>query len=82
MCIRDSPEDVRRTAQIQTVELGADEAAGQRKLSAVFSVDDGRVSVLAATGEFDRTKPLTLLLQHPIEAAKDITCLLYTSRCV
>ncbi|MGN6151949.1 MAG: FixH family protein [Lysobacteraceae bacterium] len=67
------PEDVRRTAQIQTVELGADEAAAQRKLSAVFSVDEGRVSVLVATGDFDRAKPLTLLLQHPIEAAKDIT---------
>lgn len=67
------PEDVRRTAQIQTVELGADEAAAQRKLSAVFSVDEGRVAVLVATGEFDRSKPLTLLLQHPIEAAKDVT---------
>ena len=67
------PEEVRRTAQIQTAELGADEAAAQRRLSAVFSVDDGRVSVLVATGDFDRTKPLTLLLQHPIEAAQDIS---------
>ncbi|MBW8851287.1 MAG: FixH family protein [Xanthomonadales bacterium] len=67
------PEDVRRTAQVQTVELGADEAAAKRKLTAVLSLQEDAVEVLPATGEFDRRQPLTLLLQHPIEAAKDVT---------
>lgn len=67
------PEDVRRTAQVQTVELGADEAAAKRKLSAVLSVQEDAIEVLPATGDFDRGKPLVLLLQHPIEAAKDVT---------
>lgn len=67
------PEEVRRTAQVQTVELGADEAAAKRKLSAVLSLQEDAVEVLPATGDFDRKQPLTLLLQHPIEAAKDVT---------
>ena len=66
------PDDVRRTAQIQTTELGPDERAAERGLSAVFSVQEDAVDVLVATGDFDRTKPLTLSLQHPVEAAQDI----------
>ena len=67
------PEEVRRTAQVQTVELGADEAAAKRKLTAVLSLQEDAVEVLPATGDFDRGKPLVLLLQHPIEAAKDVS---------
>ena len=67
------PEDVRRTAQVQTAELGADEAAAKRKLTAVLSLQEDAIEVLPATGDFDRQQPLTLLLQHPIEAAKDVT---------
>jgi uncharacterized protein len=67
------PDDVRRTAQIQTVELGPDERAAEAGLSAVFSVQEGAIDVLVATGAFDRTRPLTLSLQHPVEAAQDIT---------
>lgn len=66
------PDEVRRTAQIQTTELGPDERAAERKLSAVFSVQEDAVEVLVATGDFDRAKPLTLSLQHPVEAAQDI----------
>lgn len=67
------PDDVRRTAQIQTVELGPDERAAEAGLSAVFSVQEDAVDVLVATGDFDRTRPLTLSLQHPVDAAQDIT---------
>lgn len=70
------PDAVRRTAQVQTVELGPDERAAERRLSAVFSVQEDAVEVLVATGDFDRTQPLTLSLQHPIEAAQDIALVL------
>lgn len=66
------PDDVRRTAQIQTVELGPDERAMERKLSAVFSVQEASVEVLVATGGFDRTRPLKLSLLHPVDAAQDL----------
>lgn len=70
------PDAVRRTAQVQTVELGPDERAAERRLSAVFSVQEDVVDVLVATGDFDRTQPLKLSLQHPIEAAQDIALVL------
>jgi hypothetical protein len=70
------PDAVRRTAQVQTVELGPDERAAERRLSAVFSVQEDAVEVLVATGDFDRTQPLKLSLQHPIEAAQDIALVL------
>lgn len=66
------PDDVRRTAQIQTTELGPDERAAERKLSAVFSVQEASVEVLVASGDFDRERPLKLSLQHPVDAAQDI----------
>lgn len=70
------PDDVRRTAQIQTTELGPDERAAALKLSAVFSVGEGHVDVLPASGALvdDKAvlgKPLRLLLQHPTLAAED-----------
>jgi uncharacterized protein len=78
-------DNVRRTAQIQTTELGPDERAAALKLSAVLSVHttDGTqaLEVLPATGVlFDsasiegralRAQPLRLLLQHPTRAAED-----------
>lgn len=70
------PDAVRRTAQVQTVELGPDERAAERRLSAVFSVQEDAVEVLVATGDFDRTQPLKLSLQHPIEAAQDVALVL------
>ena len=70
------PDDVRRTAQIQTTELGPDERAAALKLSAVFSVREGHVDVLPASGALVddtalRGEPLRLLLQHPTLAAED-----------
>jgi hypothetical protein len=70
------PDDVRRTAQIQTSELGPDERAATLKLSAVLSVRDEHVEVLPVSGALvdDKTlrgKPLRLLLQHPTLAAED-----------
>ena len=70
------PDDVRRTAQIQTTELGPDERAAALKLSAVLSVGEGHIDVLPASGALVddkalRGKPLRLLLQHPTLAAED-----------
>lgn len=71
-----SPDEVRRTAQIQTTELGPDARAGEMKLSAVFSVQDGHVEVLPASGALVddsalRARPLRLFVQHPLHAAED-----------
>jgi uncharacterized protein len=70
------PDDVRRTAQIQTSELGPDERASTLKLSAVLSVREGVLEVLPASGPLlddssARRRPLRLLLQHPTLAAAD-----------
>lgn len=70
------PDDVRRTAQIQTTELGPDERAATLKLSAVFSVHEAHIDVLPASGtlvddKILRGQPLRLLLQHPTLAAED-----------
>lgn len=70
------PDDVHRTAQIQTTELGPDERAAALKLSAVLSVHGGHVELLPASGALveDRAlrgRPLRLLLQHPTLAAED-----------
>jgi uncharacterized protein len=78
-------EEVQRTAQIQTTELGPDERAAALKLSAVLSVHntDGAATLelLPASGVFVdgataerrayRARPLRLLLQHPTRAAED-----------
>lgn len=66
-----SPDEVRRTAQIQTAELGPDARADALKLSAVLSVHEQALEVLPATGEFPRKQPLRLMLQHPARAAED-----------
>ncbi len=79
------PDEVRRTAQIQTTELGPDERAAALKLSAVLSVrtTDGAQALellpasgalldkVSAEGRALRAKPLRLLLQHPTRAAED-----------
>ncbi len=65
-------DPVRRVSQIQTTDLGPDEAAGKLGLSAVLRVEDGIVEVLPATGEFARTGPLQLLLEHPTRQADDL----------
>ncbi len=71
------PDEVRRTAQIQTAELGPDQRAAELKLSAVFSVQEGHLEVLPATGPLVddkamRAQPLRLLLAHPTDGTKDV----------
>ena len=66
------PDDVRRTAQIQTTELAPDKAAAKLGLSAVLSVQDGTLLLVAATGTFPREAPLTLRLAHPMKAGRDV----------
>ena len=65
-------DEVRRVSQIQTTDLGPDEAAAKLGLSAVLRVEDGIVEVLPATGAFARTQELQLLLEHPTRQAEDM----------
>ena len=65
-------DPVRRMSQIQTADLGADQAAGKLGLSAVLRVEDGIVEVLPATGSFAHDAPLLLVLEHPTRRAEDI----------
>lgn len=68
-------DDVSRTAGAQTTDLGPDEVALQRRLSAVVRIDAkrGTVQVLPASGDFDRDGALRLSLRHPVRAADDIS---------
>lgn len=65
-------DPVRRVSQIQTTDLGPDEAARKLGLSAVLRVEDGIVEVLPATGAIERTQTLQLLLEHPTRQADDL----------
>ncbi|NDK37412.1 nitrogen fixation protein FixH [Pseudoxanthomonas gei] len=73
-----SPDQVRRTAQIQTTDLGPDEAAGAARLSAIVRLDPERklVEVLPVSGDFERNVPLRLALAHPTRAELDVALLL------
>lgn len=66
-------DDVRRTAQVQTVDLSPDQVARERGLSAIVRVDAEQelVQVLPVSGDFDRAAPLRLKLEHPTRAAAD-----------
>lgn len=66
------PDEVQRTAQIQTTDLGPDEHARQLGLGAVFRIAKGGVEVFPASGQFDRTQPLHLVLQHPNRGQDDL----------
>ena len=56
-------DKVDRVSQIQTTDLGPDQAARKLGLSAGVRVEDGIVEVLPATGAFARTQELQLLLE-------------------
>lgn len=73
-----SPDQVRRTAQIQTTDLGPDEVAGAARLSAIVRLDPERklVEVLPVNGDFERNAPLRLALAHPTRAELDLELLL------
>ncbi len=75
------PDDVKRMAQIQTTDLGADEYAATQRLSAVLSIGEGTIDILPASGELlkdegVRKQPLTLSLQHPTRSVEDRELLL------
>lgn len=67
-------ENVRRSAQVQTADLGPDAVAQRERLSAVMRVDieQGVVEVLPVTGRYERSAPLQLTLVHPVRQAQDI----------
>lgn len=66
-------DQVQRTAGAQVADLGADELARQRQLSAIVRVDakQGIVQALPVSGDFDRARPLRLSLRHPVRSAGD-----------
>lgn len=65
-------DPVRRTAQIQTADLGPDALAQQLRLSAVVRIDEaGKVQLLPVSGEFRRDAPLRVALRHPARADLD-----------
>ncbi len=65
-------DPVQRVSQIQTTDLGPDEAAAKLGLSAVLRVEDGVVEVLPATGKFATDAPLQLVLEHPTRQSDDL----------
>lgn len=65
-------DEVRRVSQIQTTNLGPDAEATRLGLSAVLRVEDGRLELIPASGEFDRKRPLLLVLQHPSRGQDDL----------
>jgi len=68
-------DDVRRVSQIQTTDLGPDDRARERKLSAIVRIDGDRVEVRPVTGDYPDA-PLTLKLEHPVRAADDFSLVL------
>ena len=69
-------DPVQRTAQIQVSDLGPDELARQRQLTAIVRVGAGVIEVLPVTGDFDHGAPLRLALHHPTLASADRELLL------
>lgn len=65
-------DPVQRVSQIQTTDLGPDEAAKKLGLSAVLRVEDGVVEVLPATGRFAPSVSLQLVLEPPPRQSDDL----------
>lgn len=64
-------DEVQRTGQIQTTDLGPDERAAQRKLGAVLQSEEDILRVFPAGGDFRRGEPLRLTLLHPYREDAD-----------
>lgn len=64
-------DEVQRTGQIQTTDLGPDARAAELKLSAVLQSEGGMLRVFPASGEFRLGEPLQLRLLHPHEQDGD-----------
>lgn len=65
-------DDVQRVSQIQTTDLGPDERAMQRTLSALVQIRPDHVVLTPVTGDFGREASLVLVLTHPTDAAQDL----------
>ena len=66
------PEEVRRTAQIQVRDLGADEAAQAAHLGFLLEQDRDGLRLRRLTGA-PAAVPLLLRLRHPTDATQDRT---------
>lgn len=64
-------DDVQRTGQVQTAELGPDARAHALQLSAVLRRGRHAIEVLPVAGNFVRSEPLFLSLRHPGNASRD-----------
>ena len=62
---------VKRTAQIQTADLGADEAAARLRLAALLRVDGTALEILPLHAGFDAGQPLRLTMRHPARSDLD-----------
>ena len=62
---------VKRTAQIQTADLGPDETAAQLNLAALLRVDGAALEALPLHAGFDTAKPLFLTMRHPARSELD-----------
>ena len=69
-------DPVRRVAQIQTTDLGADERAGALGLRMLVRERDGRIEALPVSGHFPQGQTLRLLAEHPTDRARDRTLML------
>lgn len=64
-------DQVQRTGQMQTADLGPDARAATLRLGAVLQSDGGQLHVFAAGGNFHRGESLQLTLLHPQHQATD-----------
>jgi hypothetical protein len=64
-------DEVQRTGQIQTTDLGPDERAAQLKLGAVLQSEEGALRVFPVGEGFRRDEPLRLQLLHPYSEDAD-----------
>lgn len=64
-------DEVQRTGQIQTTDLGPDERAARLKLGAVLQSEEGMLRVFPAGGPFRRGDSLRLTLLHPYSEDAD-----------
>jgi hypothetical protein len=73
-------DPVQRTAQVQVTDLRADVRAREAGLSAIARRSGDVIEVRPVAGAFDRRASLTLVLRHPVEAARDRTIVLAPMR--
>ena len=68
-------DEVQRTGQIQTTDLGPDQRAAALRLGAVLQSEGGMLRVFPAGGEFRRGEPLRLRLLHPHSEDADLVAI-------